>query len=83
MTIRLRPVTVPFQQFLATARRLIGFWSRFMGMIVLLSLVFGPFAPLGFVAILLTLGLPILLLVLWGRSLDTELRWSEMDEGPW
>ena len=34
-------------------------------------------------ALLLTLGLPILLLILWGRSLDAELGWTELDEGPW
>ena len=83
MMIRLRPITEPFAGFLGTARRLLGFWARFIAGVAAFSLVFGPFAPLGFVAILLTVGLPILLLVLWGRSLDAELGWTEIEEGPW
>ena len=81
--LRLRPITEPFQSFLGQARRAIVFWAKFVGAVVVLSLVFGPFAPLALVALLLTLGLPILLLILWGRSLDAELGWTELDEGPW
>ena len=81
--IRLRPITEPFQGFLGQARRAVGFWAKFTGAVVVLSLIFGPFAPLAVVAFLLTLCLPILLLVLWGRSLDAELGWTELDEGPW
>ena len=81
--IRLRPKTEPFKRFLMQARGLTGFWAKFVGGVAAFSLVFGPFAPLGFVAILLTVGLPILLLVLWGRSLDAELGWTEIEEGPW
>ena len=83
MMIRLRPKTEPFERFLGQARRLTGFWARFIGGVTAFSLIFGPFAPLGFVAFLLTLGMPILLLVLWGRSLDAELGWTEIEEGPW
>ena len=35
------------------------------------------------IALLLTICLPILALVLWGRALDEELGWSDLDEGPW
>jgi len=81
--IRLRPITQPFQDFLGQARRVLGFWAKFTGGVVVLSFIFGPFTPLAVVAFLLTLGLPILLLVLWGRSLDSELGWTELDDGPW
>ena len=80
---RLRPTTEPFEQFLRKARELGRVWVKFIGAVAVFSLVFGPFAPLGFVAILLTVGMPILLLVLWGRSLDAELGWTEIEEGPW
>ncbi|MEM9059874.1 MAG: hypothetical protein AAGD13_05380 [Pseudomonadota bacterium] len=83
MTIRLRPPSEPFEGFLKQARALIGFWAKFVGGTVLVSLVLGVFAPLAIVAFLLTLGLPILMLVLWGRALDQELGWTELDEGPW
>ena len=81
--MKLRPKTEPFEHFLSQARELGRFWAKFAGATVAFSLVFGPFAPLGIVAALLTLGLPILLLVLWGRSLDAELGWTEIEEGPW
>lgn len=83
MSMRLRPITEPFAGFLAQARRIVGFWGRFVIGVVLFSLLFGPFAPLVMVAILFTVGLPVLLLVLWGRALDAELGWSEIDDGPW
>lgn len=83
MRISLRPTTEPFERFKGQARRLLGFWARFTGGVVALSLVVGPVAPLAVAAFLLTLGLPILMLVLWGRSLDAELGWTEIEEGPW
>lgn len=83
MTIRLRPISEPFAGFLEQARRVLGFWGKFVAGVVLVSLLFGPFAPLVLVAILFTVGLPVLLLVLWGRALDAELGWTELDEGPW
>ena len=83
MMIRLRPKTEPFEHFLGQARRVVGFWARFTGAVLLFSLIFGPVGPLVVTAFLFTLGLPILLLVLWGRSLDQELGWTELDEGPW
>ncbi|MFK7941379.1 MAG: hypothetical protein AB8B85_00440 [Paracoccaceae bacterium] len=83
MKIKLRPISEPFAGFLAQARRVLGFWGRFMLGVVAISLILGPFAPLVLVAIVLTFGLPILLLMLWGRSLDAELGWTEMDDGPW
>ena len=83
MMIKLRPISEPFAGFLAQARRIVGFWWKFVAGVVAVSLILGPFAPLVMVAILLTVGLPILLLVLWGKALDAELGWTEVDEGPW
>jgi hypothetical protein len=83
MTIRFRPITEPFAVFLTQARQLLGFWGRFVAATLVISLILGPFAPLVLVAILFTVGLPILLLILWGKSLDQELGWTEIDEGPW
>ena len=83
MLIRARPISEPFSRFIEQARRIMGFWARFVATVAVISLVFGPFAPFVVVAILFTLGLPILLLALWGRALDAELGWTETDEGPW
>ena len=83
MKIRLRPISGPFAEFLGQARRVLGFWGRFMAGVIVISLVFGPFAPLVTAAVMFTVGVPILLLVLWGQSLDVELGWGEIDEGPW
>ncbi|MEM7544232.1 MAG: hypothetical protein AAF367_01750 [Pseudomonadota bacterium] len=82
MKIELRPVTAPFQHFLAQARIILGLWLKFVASTVAVSALIGPFAPLILSAFLFTLGLPVLLLTLWGRSLDQELQWGEMDEGP-
>jgi hypothetical protein len=83
MKIRLRKASQPFQEFLGVARQLIGFWAKFTGTVVATTVIFGPFAPLAGVAFLLTLGMPILLLVLWGQALEVELRWTEHNEGAW
>ena len=83
MTLRLRPPSAPFEAFLVQARALLGFWAKFTGGTVIVSLLFGAFAPLAVAAFLLTIGLPILMLVLWGKALDQELGWTELDEGPW
>lgn len=83
MTLRLRPPSEPFEGFMAQARALIAFWAKFTGGTVALTIVFGAFAPLVVAAFLLTLGLPVVMLILWGRSLDQELGWTELDEGPW
>jgi hypothetical protein len=83
MKIRLRPITAPFARFLVQAKGVLGLWLRVVGGIAVLSLIFGPYAPLGFLAIVFTLALPILLLALWGKSLDQELGWIDIDEGPW
>jgi hypothetical protein len=83
MKIKLRKASQPFQGFLGVARQLIGFWAKFTGTVVAAAVIFGPFAPLAGVAFLLTLGMPILLLVLWGQALEVELRWTERNEGPW
>lgn len=73
----------PAEQTWASIKRLTGFWARFIGATVVFTLIFGPFAPLGMIALLLTLGLPVLGLTLWGLSLDEELGWSGEDRGPW
>ena len=73
----------PFERFKAQARRVFGFWARFTGGVVAVTLLFGALAPLTIVAFLFTLCLPVLLLTLWGRSLDQELGWTDLDEGPW
>ena len=83
MLFRLRPLTEPFTQFLGQAKGVLRLWAKLVSGILVFSLIFGPFAPLGFVAIMCTLGLPILLLVLWGKALDQELGWTEIDDGPW
>lgn len=83
MMIKLRPISEPFARFLQQARGVVGLWARVVGGIVLFSLIFGPYAPLGFIAVLFTVGVPILLLILWGQSLDQELGWTDLDEGPW
>ena len=54
-----------------------------MALTVGVTVLFGAFWPLGVVAVVLSLCLPILALVLWGRSLDEELGWTDLDEGPW
>lgn len=73
----------PFDRLKPVLRRLAGFYSRFMALTVGVAVLFGAFWPLGVVALLLTLLLPILALVLWGRALDEELGWTDLDEGPW
>ena len=83
MRIERRSATEPFHQFLAQAKGVSALWLKFVGGVAAFSLIFGPYAPLGFIAVIVTVGLPILLLTLWGRSLDSELNWTEMDEGPW
>ena len=52
-------------------------------MVLALSLVFGPFAPLVVAAVLLSFFLLILALTLWGRALDEQLGAGQCDEGPW
>jgi len=73
----------PFTRFKAKARRLCGFYLRYIGLTALAVIVIGLWSPIMVAAALLTLGLPILMLVLWGRSLDEELGWTDEQEGPW
>ena len=59
-------------------------WAQVFGGAVAFALLFGPLMPLMVVAFLLTLGLPILILYLWGRALDEQLGWiRDEDEAPW
>ena len=83
MTIEFRPPSAPFQNFVHQARAICGVWARFVGFTVAVTVVLGVFLPLIAVAFLFTVGLPILMLVLWGKALDQELGWTELDEGPW
>ena len=83
MTIRYRPPSEPFQGFVRQARAIVGFWAKFTGGTIAVTLLFGAFLPLAVVAFLFTLSLPVLMLVLWGRALDQELGWTELDKGPW
>ena len=83
MTINLRSPSAPFHVFLQQACALLGFWAKFTGGTIAATLLLGAYVPLTVAAFLLTLGMPILLLVLWGRALDQELGWTELDEGPW
>ena len=76
--IKFRPPTPQFREFAGKARGVLTVWAQYIGGFIGLSLVFGPIAPLGFVAILLTLFTPIALLVMWGQSLERELRWTEL-----
>lgn len=73
----------PFDRLKPVLRGLAGFYARFMAMTIGVTMLLGAFWPLGVVAFLLTLCLPILALILWGRALDEELGWTDLDEGPW
>ncbi len=73
--------TAPFDRLKAKLRRVFGFYFRFMAGAIVITVLFGAYPPIGVIATLLTLGMPILALTLWGRSLDEELGWTEtMDE---
>lgn len=75
--IRLRPPTPQFRRFGRKARGLVAVWAQYIGGFAGVSLIFGPVPALGFVAALFTVFLPIALLVMWGMSLEEELRWTE------
>ncbi len=83
--IEYRPITEPFMVFCAKAKIILGTWAKFVGAVFLISFFFGPIGPIGplvYAAFLFTLALPVVLLTMWGRSLDSELKWDELDEGP-
>ena len=73
----------PFERLKPKLRGLAGLYGRYMGVWIGVTVLFGAFWPLGVVALLLTIGLPVLALILWGRSLDEELGWTDHDDGPW
>lgn len=73
----------PFDRLKPKLRGLGALWVRWIAATVGITVLFGAWPPLGIIALLLTLGLPILALILWGRSLDEELGWTDLDEGPW
>ncbi len=65
-------------------RGLAGLWLQVAGTAAAVSLLFGPYRPLMITAVLLTIGLPILALVLWGQALDEQMDNSRHhEEGPW
>ncbi|MEM6616093.1 MAG: hypothetical protein AAF619_06175 [Pseudomonadota bacterium] len=67
----------PFIEAKAKARAVIRVYLQYVGFVVLISLPFGPVAPLAGLALLMTFGLPILLLFLWGQALDQRLGWMD------
>ena len=50
MTIRYRPPSETFQGFVRQARAILGFWAKFTGGTVAVSLLFAAFLPLAVVA---------------------------------
>ena len=73
----------PFDRLKPVMRQLSLLWVRWIALTAGVTVLFGAFAPLGMIALLLTVGLPVLALVLWGRALDEELGWTDLDDGPW
>lgn len=73
----------PFAELRGTLRALAAFYLRCMALSIGFIAVVGLWPPVAVAAFLLTLLVPILSLVLWGRSLDRELGWNVEDEGPW
>lgn len=75
-------VQTPFDRLKPVLGRLGLFWLRWIALTVGVTVLFGGYPPLGVIAVLLTICLPVLALVLWGRALDEELGWTDLDEGP-
>ncbi len=75
--------TSPFDRLKPVLRGLLALYGRYIAFWLGVTVLFGAFWPLGVIAFLLTLLLPVLVLILWGRSLDEELGWTEQDDGPW
>ena len=73
----------PFDRLKPVLRGVFGEWWRFMAFAIGSAILFGIYPPIGIVALMFTILMPILMLILWGRSLDEELGWTELDEGPW
>ena len=73
----------PFDRLKPVFRGLAALWARWVALAVGVAILFGAYPPLGIIAFLLTVCLPILALILWGRGLDEELGWSDLDDGPW
>ena len=80
--IQRRPVTDTFVHFLWQTKVILLVWAKFIAGVTAVTLIFGPIVSLVSAALLFTFALPIALLTLWGFSLDKELQWGEMDEGP-
>lgn len=73
----------PRERLVAVLSGLAGLWVRYMIFAAAAGLVIGAYPPIGMVALLLSLGLPILALALWGRSIDEDLGWGDREDGPW
>lgn len=73
----------PFERFKKQCRGVVGLWGRYIAFTAIATALFGPFLPFTVPALILTIAAPILLLTLWGRSLDQELGWMDRRRGPW
>ena len=80
--IQRRPITDTFTHFLWQTKVILLVWAKFIAGVWAVTLIFGPIVALVSAALLFTFALPIAILTLWGFSLDKELQWGEMDEGP-
>lgn len=73
----------PPERLWAVVKGLGRTWAQYMAFAVGSAMLFGMYPPVGAIALLLTIGLPILGIVLWGRSVDEQLGWGDREEGPW
>lgn len=71
------------KRLMTTLRGLFRFWRNNVAAALVFTVIFGAFPPVLVAAFILTLAMPIIALVIWGRSLDEELGWMDEDEGPW
>lgn len=73
----------PFERLKPVLRAIFGVWWRYMLFAVGTTILFGVWPPVAVVALMFTVLMPILMLVLWGRSLDEEMGWGAAEEHPW
>jgi hypothetical protein len=82
MKINLIPIIEPFHIFTLQARIILATWAKLIWGASVFCFLFVRISPLIYSSVLFTLALPVVLLTMWGCSLDQELRWSEQDEEP-
>ena len=75
LRIRLRGPTPRFLRAWATMRGVLRLYAEYITATLAVSFLFGPLAPMIWIAVLATFGLPVALLAVWGHSLDDELGW--------